>query len=185
MENIPIMITIATGAPNMDKNTIATIGIVRGFRAVTSKPPANTTATLTVMKNGAPTSITCSFTNFNACVDNTHQEFFAAGDVVSVRIVRTGTGTGIWSANVAVTLATPSTVVQTSTPDEMRGRVSALNGLFIGTSNELGAFESGAVADLIGPVGSVVIGGIGTIVVVAITAWLSPDLRKYGRLGGP
>jgi hypothetical protein len=66
----------------------------------------------------------------------------------------------------------------------MRGRVSALNGLFIGTSNELGAFESGAVADLFGPVASVVLGGIGTIVVAGITAWLSPSLRQYGRLGG-
>ena len=78
-----------------------------------------------------------------------------------------------------------STLIQTATPDDMRGRVSALNGLFIGTSNELGAFESGAVADLFGPVASVVIGGMGTVVVAGITAWLSPDLRKYGRLGGP
>jgi MFS family permease len=83
-----------------------------------------------------------------------------------------------------ISVVVRSTLVQTSTPDEMRGRVSALNGLFIGTSNELGAFESGAVANLVGPVGSVVIGGVGTIVVVAITAWLSPALRKYGRLGG-
>jgi MFS family permease len=78
-----------------------------------------------------------------------------------------------------------STLVQTTTPDDMRGRVSALNGLFIGTSNELGAFESGAVASLVGPVGSVVIGGVGTIAVVGMTAWLSPSLRNYGRLGGP
>jgi predicted MFS family arabinose efflux permease len=84
-----------------------------------------------------------------------------------------------------ISVVVRSTLVQISTPDEMRGRVSALNGLFIGTSNELGAFESGAVADLVGPVGSVVIGGAGTIVVAGITAWLSPSLRKYGRLGGP
>jgi MFS family permease len=83
-----------------------------------------------------------------------------------------------------ISVVVRSTLVQTSTPDDMRGRVSALNGLFIGTSNELGAFESGAVADLLGPVASVVLGGVGTIVVVAITAWLSPSLRKYGRLGG-
>ena len=83
-----------------------------------------------------------------------------------------------------ISVVVRSTLVQTSTPDEMRGRVSALNGLFIGTSNELGAFESGAVADLFGPVFSVVFGGVGTIVVVAITAWLSPSLRKYGPLGG-
>jgi MFS family permease len=83
-----------------------------------------------------------------------------------------------------ISVVVRSTLVQTSTPDEMRGRVSALNGLFIGTSNELGAFESGAVADLVGPAASVVIGGVGTIVVVAVTAWLSPALRRYGRLGG-
>jgi MFS family permease len=84
-----------------------------------------------------------------------------------------------------ISVVVRSTLVQTSTPDDMRGRVSALNGLFIGTSNELGAFESGAVADLFGPVASVVIGGVGTIIVVGVTAWLSPQLRKYGRLGGP
>ena len=55
------------------------------------------------------------------------------------------------------------TLVQVMTPDEMRGRVSALNALFIGTSNELGAVESGMVAGLFGPVFSVVSGGVGTI----------------------
>jgi len=82
-----------------------------------------------------------------------------------------------------ISVVVRSTLVQTSTPDEMRGRVSALNGLFIGTSNELGAFESGAVANLLGPVASVVIGGVGTIAVATVTAWLSPSLRRYGRLG--
>ncbi|HET9216446.1 MAG TPA: MFS transporter [Terriglobia bacterium] len=84
-----------------------------------------------------------------------------------------------------ISVVVRSTLVQMSTPDDMRGRVSALNGLFIGTSNQLGAFESGAVADLAGPVASVVIGGFGTIAVALITAWLSPSLRKYGRFGGP
>ena len=83
-----------------------------------------------------------------------------------------------------VSVVVRSTLIQTSTPDEMRGRVSAVNGLFIGTSNELGAFESGAVARLFGPVISVVAGGAGTMVVAGLTAWLSPALRKYGRLGG-
>lgn len=83
--------------------------------------------------------------------------------------------------NISVVVRT--TLIQTATPDEMRGRVSALNGLFIGTSNELGAFESGAVADLLGPVASVVIGGAGTIVVAIAAAWLSPALRNYGSLG--
>jgi MFS family permease len=83
-----------------------------------------------------------------------------------------------------ISVVVRSTLIQVATPDAMRGRVSALNGLFIGTSNELGAFESGFVADLVGAVGSVVIGGAGTIAVAGITAWLSPALRKYGRLGG-
>src|SRR2546425_7000876 len=77
------------------------------------------------------------------------------------------------------------TLVQVLTPDDMRGRVSALNALFIGTSNELGAFESGLVANFFGPVFSVVSGGVGTIVVVALMTWLSPDLRRYGALGKP
>jgi high-affinity Fe2+/Pb2+ permease len=65
----------------------------------------------------------------------------------------------------------------------MRGRVAAVNGLFISSSNELGAFESGLVAELTTPTISVVSGGLGTIVVVAIIALLAPELRKYGRLG--
>lgn len=76
------------------------------------------------------------------------------------------------------------TLVQLLTPDEMRGRVSSLNGLFIGTSNELGGFESGLVAGLFGPVISVVSGGVGTLVVVLGIAWLWPQLRRYGRIGG-
>lgn len=74
------------------------------------------------------------------------------------------------------------TLVQILTPDEKRGRVSAVNSLFIGTSNELGGFESGFVAYLFGPVFSVVAGGIGTILVVAAVALIWPEIRKYGRL---
>lgn len=75
-----------------------------------------------------------------------------------------------------------STLVQLLTPDEMRGRVSAINYLFIGTSNELGGFESGVVAGLFGPVFSVVSGGIGTLGVVATVAWRMPGLRRFGAL---
>ena len=82
-----------------------------------------------------------------------------------------------------ISVVVRSTLVQTSTPDDMRGRVSALNGLFIGTSNQFGAFESGFVANLFGPVFSVVFGGFGTIAVAGLTAWFWPELRKYGRLG--
>ena len=74
------------------------------------------------------------------------------------------------------------TLVQMRTPDEMRGRVSAVNSLFIGTSNQMGDFESGFVASFTGPVIAVVSGGVGTLVVVLLAAWAWPELRKYGRL---
>jgi MFS family permease len=74
------------------------------------------------------------------------------------------------------------TMVQLGTPNEMRGRVSAVNAIFIGSSNELGGFESGAVAHFFGPVVSVVSGGIGTIAIVLAWTGLFPNLRKVGRL---
>ena len=75
-----------------------------------------------------------------------------------------------------------STLVQIATPDEMRGRVSAVNSLFIGTSNELGEFESGVTARWFGTVPAVVIGGIGTLAIVAVWAWRFPALRRVDRL---
>lgn len=81
-----------------------------------------------------------------------------------------------------ISIVVRHTLVQLLTPDEKRGRVSAVNSLFIGTSNELGGFESGLVAYLVGPVFSVVLGGIGTILVVLAVAVLWPGVRKYGRL---
>jgi len=76
------------------------------------------------------------------------------------------------------------TLVQVVTPDHMRGRVSSVSGLFISGSNELGEFESGVVSRLIGPVGAVVLGGIGTMGVTGAWAWMFPDLRRADRLDG-
>jgi MFS family permease len=81
-----------------------------------------------------------------------------------------------------VSVVVRHTLVQLLTPDEKRGRVSAVNSLFIGTSNEFGGFESGLVAYLAGPVFSVVSGGIGTILVVVAVARKWPEIRRYGRL---
>ena len=75
-----------------------------------------------------------------------------------------------------------STLVLVRTPDEMRGRVGAVNSLFIGTSNQLGGFESGVTAQLLGPIGSVVLGGIGTILVVVLVALLWPEMRRLSTL---
>lgn len=77
------------------------------------------------------------------------------------------------------------TLVQLWTPDEMRGRVSAVNSVFIDMSNELGGFESGALAAAVGPVAAVVGGGIGTIIVVAGVAYAWPELRRLGPLTPP
>jgi MFS family permease len=76
------------------------------------------------------------------------------------------------------------TLVQIVTPDHMRGRVSSVSGLFISGSNELGEFESGLVSRFIGPVAACVVGGIGTIGVTALWAWMFPALRKADRLDG-
>jgi len=77
-----------------------------------------------------------------------------------------------------VSVVIRSTILQLATPDEMRGRVAAINGIFIGSSNELGAFESGVAARLLGLVPSVVFGGCMTLLVVALTAWKVPRLRR-------
>lgn len=77
-----------------------------------------------------------------------------------------------------VSVVLRGTIVQTFTPDEMRGRVASVNMMFIGSSNELGAFESGVAARLMGVVPSVVFGGIMTLIVVAVTVFKSPQLRK-------
>jgi MFS family permease len=74
------------------------------------------------------------------------------------------------------------TLVQTLTPDEMRGRVSAVNSIFIGSSNQIGTLESGLTAAWLGTVPSVVLGGVGTIVVVVFAAVAWPQLRRFGRL---
>jgi hypothetical protein len=73
-------------------------------------------------------------------------------------------------------------LVQIATPDAMRGRVNAVDFIFIGVSNELGEFESGLTAQWLGTVPAVVLGGVGTLVIIGIWAWIFPELRKADRL---
>lgn len=82
----------------------------------------------------------------------------------------------------SVSMVVRQTLVQLLTPDEMRGRVSSVNNIFIGTSNEFGALESGLTAAVFGPVISVVAGGIGTIMVVIAVALKWPQMRKVAAL---
>jgi sugar phosphate permease len=87
--------------------------------------------------------------------------------------------TGVFD-NVSVVVR--HTLVQLMTPDEMRGRVSAVNNIFVGASNELGGFESGLTAALLNPVKSVVLGGFGTLAVVAAVFFKWPQVRRQGEM---
>ena len=104
-----------------------------------------------------------------------------------ISIIGFGLSTYIWAACAmlvlsgvfdGVSVVMRTTILQLATPDAMRGRVSAINGIFIGSSNELGAFESGLAARLLGLVPSVVFGGMMTLGIVGVTAKIAPELRK-------
>ena len=88
----------------------------------------------------------------------------------------------ILGASDMISVVVRSTLIQTRTPDEMRGRVGAVNMVFIGASNELGEFESGVTAAWLGPELAVLVGGIGTCVVVVLWALMFPALREVDRL---
>jgi len=93
----------------------------------------------------------------------------------------------LWVSGAAdmVSVVIRQSLVQLETPDAMRGRVAAVNSIFIGASNQLGEFESGATAALMGPVGSVLLGGIGTLAVAALWMKLFPALAQRERLTEP
>ena len=81
-----------------------------------------------------------------------------------------------------VSVVIRSSVLQLATPIEMRGRVSAVNSLFIGASNELGEFESGLTAHWLGAVRATVAGGVGALIVTGVWSWLFPNLRHVDAL---
>ncbi len=81
-----------------------------------------------------------------------------------------------------VNVVVRSTLVQLATPDEMRGRVSAVEMIFVGASNEIGQFESGLTAQWFGAVPAVIMGGVGTLLVTALWAWYFPELRRVEKL---
>jgi MFS family permease len=90
----------------------------------------------------------------------------------------------VLGASDMVSVYVRQTLVQLETPDGMRGRVAAVNSVFIGASNELGEFESGTLAAVIGTVPAVVAGGLGTLLVAALWARWFPALRNRDRLAG-
>ncbi len=108
-----------------------------------------------------------------------------------ITIILFGVSTNLWLSAAAlavggaldnISVVVRHVLVQMRTPEELRGRVSSVNSVFIESSNELGAFESGLVATYFGPVVSVVSGGIGTVLVVAAVAVFIPQIRRLGKL---
>ena|ERR1035437_7903756 len=89
----------------------------------------------------------------------------------------------ISKAESMVSVVVRSMLVQLATPDEMRGRVSAVEMIFIGASNEIGQFESGLTAQWFGAVPAVIMGGIGTLIVTGLWAWNFPELGRVEKFG--
>jgi MFS family permease len=122
---------------------------------------------------------------------HTGYKMFGAVAVFGLATIGFGLSTSFWMAlpflflmGVAdmISVVIRQTLVQLETPNEMRGRVSAVNSVFIGASNELGEFESGALASLIGTVPSVVIGGLGSVIIAVVWMKLFPTLRDRDEL---
>jgi len=116
---------------------------------------------------------------------------FAAVAIYGVATIGFGFSTVFWlsfatlvasGAADMISVVIRQSLVQLDTPDAMRGRVSAVNSIFIGASNQLGEFESGIVAALLGAVGAVVLGGVGTLVIVALWMRMFPELARRQRL---
>jgi len=125
--------------------------------------------------------------------DHAGRIMFVTVAVFGLATVVFGVSTVLWLSVAALVAAGAAdmisvyireTLIQLWTPDGVRGRVSAVNTVFIGASNELGEFRAGTVAALIGVVPAVVVGGIGTVVVAGLWAWMFPDLRRARRLSG-
>ena len=121
----------------------------------------------------------------------TGTKMFAAVAVFGLATIVFGLSRSVWVSMAAlvvlgaadmVSVVIRQTLVQLATPDAMRGRVSAVSALFIGTSNQLGEFESGATAALWGTVPAIVVGGLGTLAVVVAWSALFPSLRRVDRL---
>ncbi|MDP2308419.1 MAG: MFS transporter [Pseudomonadota bacterium] len=118
-------------------------------------------------------------------------KLFTSVAVFGLATLAFGASTSFWVSVAALVLVGASdemsvvirqTIVQIATPDDKRGRVSAVNFLFIGVSNEIGELESGVTAHWLGARRAVLLGGCGTLLVVAVASWLSPKLRRVDRL---
>jgi len=122
---------------------------------------------------------------------NVGRTMFTAVGIFGVATIAFGLSTSFWfslatlvvlGAADMISMVIRGSFVQLETPDEMRGRVSAVNGLFIGASNQLGEFESGLTAHWFGTVPAVVLGGVGTLAITGVWIKLFPGLAKRDRM---
>jgi len=131
--------------------------------------------------------VTMFLTTYIPINRNTGKKMLISVFIFGVSIITFGLSSIFWVSLLAlfvsgaadgISMVIRQTILQLKTPDEMRGRVSSVNSMFVGSSNELGAFESGLAAKLVGPVAAVVFGGTMTILTVVTTAAVSPTIRN-------
>lgn len=131
--------------------------------------------------------VTMFLTTYVPINKNTGRKMLISVFIFGLSIIAFGLSNIFWVSLLAlfisgaadgISMVIRQTILQLKTPDEMRGRVSSVNSMFVGSSNELGAFESGLAAKLIGPVAAVVFGGSMTLLTVGVTAAVNPTLRK-------
>lgn len=131
--------------------------------------------------------LTMFFTAYVPVNKNAGMKLLTAIFLFGVCIIIFGLSTSFWISLLAlffsgvvdgISMVIRSTILQLKTPDHMRGRVASVNSIFVGSSNELGAFESGLTAKLMGTVTAVVFGGSMTLLIVLFTGFISPEFRK-------
>jgi MFS family permease len=131
--------------------------------------------------------VTMFITTYIPINKNTGKKMLVSVFIFGLSIIAFGLSSIFWVSILAlfvsgaadgISMVIRQTILQLKTPDEMRGRVSSVNSMFVGSSNELGAFESGLAAKILGPVAAVVFGGTMTLITVATIGTLNPTLRK-------
>ena len=131
--------------------------------------------------------VTMFITTYIPINKNTGKKLLISIFIFGLSIIAFGLSSLFWVSILAlfisgaadgISMVIRQTILQLKTPDEMRGRVSSVNSMFVGSSNELGAFESGLAAKIIGPVAAVVFGGTMTLLTVGATAIVNPTLRE-------
>jgi MFS family permease len=148
------------------------LGLLRGAPGLGALTMSIVVARWPLRKNAGTAMLLCVF-GFGACT-----VLFGLSHNLALSLIMLF----LTGASDTVSVIVRSTMIQLGTPDEMRGRVSAVNMVFVGASNEVGQFESGITAQWFGPVPAVVLGGVGTMLIVMAWSWLFPGLRRLDRL---